>query len=91
MKDDFAPVLAMGLVRGSLTATLAWAGLVSASGEAWAEVLPSLSRRDARLMRRRAGEPMLRLRRVTRTAEGRLIEHVQSILDPARFALHLAF
>lgn len=80
-----------GLVDGSLNATLARAGLVAASGEEWAEVIPALGADDARVMRRRPGEPMLQLRRVTRTAEGRVIEYVESVLDPARFALHLKF
>jgi DNA-binding GntR family transcriptional regulator len=36
-------------------------------------------------------EAMLRLRRLTRRADGRVIEYVVSLLDPARFADHQAF
>lgn len=90
-REAFAATLGEGLPGGSLNRALAEAGLVAASGEEWAEVLPALGDAEARLMRRRPGEPMLQLRRVTRTAAREPIEYVESILDPARFALHLEF
>ena len=56
-----------------------------------AAVLPSLNADDARLMGRPAGSAMLHLTRVARDAEGRPVEYVESLLDPARFRLHLRF
>ena len=47
-------------------------------------VIPALSAVDADIMGRPAGVPMLRLERVTLTAEGETLEYVESILDPAR-------
>lgn len=80
-----------GLRDGSLNRTLEAAGLIAASGEEWAGVLTALPAPDAALMGRRAGEPMLHLRRVTRDGAGAVIEYVESVLDPARFGLHVAF
>jgi GntR family transcriptional regulator len=80
-----------GLKDGSLNRTLEAAGLAAASGEEWAGVLAALPRADADRMGRREGEPMLHLRRVTRDATGDVIEYVESVLDPARFGLHVAF
>jgi GntR family transcriptional regulator len=90
-RDSFAGVLEAGLVDGSLNKTLAGLEIAIASGQQWAGVLPRLSASDASLMQRTAGEAMLHLRRLTRGADGRVIEHVVSILDPARFAVHQAF
>nr|WP_275981975.1 UTRA domain-containing protein [Frigidibacter sp. ROC022] len=80
-----------GLDGGSLSATLAARGLVPASGEEWANVLPGLSEVDAAIMGRVAGEPMLRLRRLTRDAAGKTVEFVESSLDPELFGLHMVF
>jgi len=90
-RSEFAHVLQDGLINGSLGETLASAGLVVDHGEEWAEVLPALSKSDSKVMGRKAGEPMLRLRRVTRNSDGEIIEFVESILDPSRFGLHLEF
>ncbi len=90
-RDEFADVPENGLLNDSLGETLAAAGLAIHSGEEWANVLPSLSEADARIMARAPGEPMLHLRRVSRTAEGGIVEFVESILDPSRFGLHLEF
>lgn len=79
-----------GLTDGSLSRTLAGAGLIPATGEEWAE-LCRLDRADAALLGRRAGAPFLRTRRLTRDAEGQPVEHVVSLLDPERFRLHLRF
>lgn len=87
----FDDVLANGLVDGSLNETFASIGLAIDHGEEWAEVMPALPEEDARAMGRAATEPMLRLRRVTRTAAGEVIEFVESLLDPRRFGLHLEF
>ncbi|MGI9373120.1 MAG: GntR family transcriptional regulator [Hyphomicrobiales bacterium] len=90
-RDEFAHVVEHGLKEGSLAKTFTEAGLVVERGEEWAEVLPELSQADAKAMVRAPGEPMLRLRRVTRSAAGDVIEFVESILEPTRFALHLEF
>jgi GntR family transcriptional regulator len=45
----------------------------------------------ATLLRRHEGEVFLSTRRVSRAVDGRIVEHVTSLLDPARFQLHLGF
>lgn len=87
----FAGVLEGGLEGGSLSRTLAGLGIAVRGGQEWAAVLPALPEAEARLMGRRPGEPMLHLRRLTRDRDGQAIEHVESLLDPARFALRLEF
>lgn len=87
----FQEVLAQGLPDGSLNRVLVESGVNVASGEEWAEVLPSLSEADAVLMARPAGTPMLLMKRLTRNASGQVIEYVESLLDPERFGLHLTF
>ncbi|OLL76062.1 Transcriptional regulator, GntR family [Pseudonocardia sp. Ae168_Ps1] len=79
-----------GLVDGSITATLAAAGLHGAGGEQWISAEP-LDAADAVRLERTPGELFLRAVRVTRTADGALAEHVVSLLDPHRFRFHLAF
>ena len=79
-----------GLVGGSLTATLRAAGLHPVGGEQWICVLP-LHAAAARLLERRPGEMFLHATRTTLTADGELVERVESLLDPARFRFHLAF
>ncbi len=90
-REGFAPVLQAGLTEGSLSKTMAAQGLIPASGEEWANVLPALSASDAAVMSRREGEPMLRLRRQTRNAAGVVVEYVESLLDPELFALRMEF
>ncbi|MGI9509451.1 MAG: GntR family transcriptional regulator [Geminicoccaceae bacterium] len=90
-REGLADMLTTGLIDGSLNKTLVATGLTVASGEEWASVVASLGAEDAAIMGRVDGEPMLRLRRVTRTEDGRVIEHVDSILDPGHFGLHVAF
>ena len=80
-----------GLLNGSLNATLKARGLTVQSGVQWANVLVELSAPDAKLMARSPGEPMLRLRRLTRAADHTVIEYVESILDPDLFGLHIEF
>lgn len=88
--DDLAALPLEGLVGGSLNRTLAEHGMVADHGEQWAEVA-GLTADDARLLKRRAGTPFLRSRRLTRDRDDRIIEYVVSLLDPAHFALHLEF
>ncbi|MDJ1131182.1 GntR family transcriptional regulator [Streptomyces iconiensis] len=79
-----------GLVDGSLTATLAGAGLVVASGEQRATAVP-LGEAEAGQLRRAAGTSFLRVTRVGRSPVGAVIEHVVSLLDPERFELRTTF
>jgi GntR family transcriptional regulator len=87
----FAQVLQSGLTNGSLNLTLGALGLAAAKGQEVASVLPALSAKDAALMQRPAGTPMLRLERVTQAADGAALEVVESLLDPARFGLRIDF
>ncbi|WP_028925180.1 GntR family transcriptional regulator [Pseudonocardia acaciae] len=79
-----------GLVDGSLTATLASAGLRAARGEQWISA-EALAGDAAALLERAEGELFLKAIRVSTDGRGRLVERVVSLLDPARFRLHLAF
>jgi GntR family transcriptional regulator len=90
MAPDVAHVPVSGLADGSLHRTLALAGLVPEGGEEWADVA-TVSPEDAALFGCAPGTAMLRTRRLTRTASGRPIEHVTSLLDTSVFALHLEF
>jgi GntR family transcriptional regulator len=88
--DGMLDLPAHGLVGGSLNATLASAGLVADHGEEWVSAEP-LNDADAAQLERRPGEWFLRARRVSWTVDGNLVEHVESLLDPLRFQLHLRF
>ena len=79
-----------GLRSGSLTQTLRAAGLVSDHGEEWADI-EMLGDADAELLGCAAGSAFLRTRRLARGVDGRPIEYVTSLLNPAYFALHLEF
>jgi GntR family transcriptional regulator len=79
-----------GLREGSLHQTMRDAGLVADHGEEWADV-QMLDDADAVILGCVAGTAFLRTRRLTRAADGRLIEYVTSLLNPAHFALHLEF
>ena len=83
-------VVSVGLLNGSLSATLLAAGLIVAGGEEWAEI-ECLSAGDAAIAGADPGTPFLRTRRLVRDAGGQLIEYVVSLLDPRHFALHLEF
>ncbi len=90
-RDTLEDVLQVGLVCGSLNTTLQNHGLTIASGAEWAGVAPALTPGDAALMGRKAGEAMLRLRRLTRDEDRSIIEYVESVLDPDLFGLHMEF
>ncbi len=85
-----AAVPEVGLLEDSLTATMAAAGLVPASGEQWIAVAP-LNAEDARLLDRDPGALFLTAVRLARDAEGGFVEKVISWLDPDRFRLHVRF
>jgi GntR family transcriptional regulator len=78
-----------GLDR-SLYDELRAAGLVPETGEEWAE-LGRLSAPEAALLGRAEGDRFLRTHRLSRDVRGRFVEHVESLLDPDRFRLHLVF
>lgn len=79
-----------GLREGSLHQTLRSAGLVPDHGEEWADI-EMLNAEDAAILGCAPGTAFLRTRRLTRAADGRVIEYVTSLLNPAHFALHLEF
>lgn len=88
--DGLLDLPARGLIDGSLTATLAAVGLRADHGEEWVSAAP-LDDADAGELERLPGEWFLRARRISWTATGELVEHVESLLDPLRFQLHLQF
>ncbi|MBD8079899.1 GntR family transcriptional regulator [Cellulosimicrobium arenosum] len=79
-----------GLRDGSLSASLAAAGLRPARGEQRA-ALHRLTRDEARVLRREPGDAFLRTARTSFTSDGRFVEHVVSLLDPDHFQLHYTF
>lgn len=79
-----------GLLDGSLTTSLAAAGLRAARGREDASVV-RLDDADAALLDRPAGTSFLRTERTSSTADGRFVEHVVALLDPDRFRLTLTF
>ncbi|MEO4042527.1 GntR family transcriptional regulator [Hoeflea sp. CAU 1731] len=90
-RESLGDVPDRGLTNGSLTATLEERGLIRARGQEWAGVERSLGEADARLLGRPPGEPMLKLRRLTRAADGSITEYVESLLDPDLFGLRMEF
>ncbi len=90
-RDSFTHAVEHGLTDGSLNRTLAELGLSAANGQETVGVIPALPEGDAAIMERPASVPMLRLERVSRCADGSILEYVDSILDPARFGLRIDF
>lgn len=79
-----------GLHSRSLTQTLIDAGLAGDHGEQWVSSR-RLTPDEAMLLERGANEWFLHTRRITWTQDDRLSEHVESVLDPVHFRLHLRF
>lgn len=79
-----------GGASGSLTELLRDAGLIAAQGEQWVEIR-QLTAAEAAVLGRAAGDPFLWSRCVTRDLLGRLVENVESLLDPTHFSLHFQF
>lgn len=88
--DGLEEVPANGLIDNSLTATLAAHGFIGERGDQWIGAEP-LSEEDAALLRRAPGSVFLRASRTTHDRQARFMEHVESLLDPVHFRLHLAF
>jgi GntR family transcriptional regulator len=85
-----AGLLGADFARGSLMAALRSCGLDPVSGEEWVSV-HRLGLSEAGLLERAEGEAFLRLRRVMRDAAGQVAEYAESLLDPDRFQVHVAF
>lgn len=77
-----------GLEEGSLSRVLAGAGRITESGEGVVSVR-GLDAAEAQILHRSPGESFLRLNQVYRAADGSVVEQVTSLLDPARFELHV--
>ncbi|WP_426136277.1 GntR family transcriptional regulator [Pseudomonas sp. PWP3-1b2] len=80
----------VGLIDNSLTITLAAFGYVGAEGDQWIGAEP-LSNEDAELLGRPVGTVFLKASRTTYDRRERFMEHVESLLDPLHFRLHLQF
>jgi GntR family transcriptional regulator len=89
-RDSLADLPSTGLRNGSLSASLAAAGLTATHGEQDIELRP-LPDPEAALLDRAPGELFLRSSRTTLTDTGDLVEHVVSWLDPAHFRFHITF
>jgi GntR family transcriptional regulator len=79
-----------GLIDDSLTRSLADRGLVGARGEQRVNARP-LSAVEAGILGRTESDWFLHAVRTTRSTTGRLVEHVDSVLDPVHFELRLEF
>ncbi|MET8903562.1 GntR family transcriptional regulator [Streptomyces sp. NPDC004538] len=85
---DLAGLPERGLVGGSLSRALIAAGRVTVSGEGVVSVR-GLDAADAAVLHRSPGESFLRLTQVYRAGDGSVVEQVTSLLDPAKFELHV--
>ncbi len=90
LTEQTAPLLDADFTRQSLMTALRDCGFVPVSGEQWVHV-HRLDADEAGLLERPEGEPFLLLRRVMRGVAGQPVEYVESVLDPERFDLHMAF
>jgi GntR family transcriptional regulator len=90
-RGAFGQVIARGLTGRSLNLTLTELGLIGAGGEEIAGVEPALGGTEAAVMMRAPGAALLRLERITRMADGSVLEYVHSLLDPVRFGLRVRF
>jgi len=85
-----ADAVAAGQAAGSLTRMLLEADLVASTGEQWVEVR-MIGETEAAMLEREPAAAFLWSRCVTRNTVGELVEHVDSLLDPAHFSLHFQF
>ena len=90
----FVPELALvpveGLVEGSLTLTLARAGLYEVDGTQRVRVR-AIDADEARILNRERGESFLDVHRTGWTASHQLVEHVEGMLDPRHFEVQVAW
>jgi GntR family transcriptional regulator len=89
-RDGLENLPATGLIDDSLTVTLAAHGYVGDRGDQWIGAEP-LAASDALLLLRAPGSVFLKALRTTYDRHERFMEHVESLLDPLHFRLHLAF
>ncbi|AZF22849.1 Transcriptional regulator, GntR family [Pseudomonas sp. R3-52-08] len=87
---DLESLPRIGLIDNSLTITLAAYGYVGAAGDQWLGA-EALSDDDALLLGHPAGTVFLKASRTTYDRRERFMEHVESLLDPLHFRLHLQF
>jgi GntR family transcriptional regulator len=83
----------VGLIDNSLTITLAAYGYIGDRGDRgdqWIGAEP-LNVEDAELLGRPVGTVFLKALRTTYDRQNRLMEQVESLLDPVHFRLHLQF
>ncbi|MEB0150733.1 UTRA domain-containing protein, partial [Pseudomonas sp. CCC2.2] len=73
-----------------LTITLAAYGFIGDHGDQWIGAEP-LNEEDALLLGRPVGTVFLKTLRTTYDRHGRLMEHVESWLDPTHFRMHHSF
>ncbi|NYE95967.1 GntR family transcriptional regulator [Psychromicrobium silvestre] len=88
--EQFSDLTERGLIGGSLTKTLALAGLIPDHGEQWLGSRP-INEYEAKVLRRKGGDWFLYSSRLSLNASGQLVEFVESVLDPVHFQLHLRF
>lgn len=87
---ELAQVPVEGLVEGSLTLTLARAGLYEVDGTQRVRAR-AINAREARTLNRERGEWFLDVHRTGWTASRQLVEHVESLLDPRHFEVQVAW
>ncbi|MFC1438653.1 GntR family transcriptional regulator [Streptacidiphilus sp. N1-10] len=87
---ELAEVPRTGLLDGSLTRTLAAAGLIQRRGRQVASVAP-LPPSEATALARPAGEAFLKVERTSWDQDDGFVEHVTSWLSPEHFRLELTF
>lgn len=90
-REDFVDVVTFGLEEDSLSRTLQNRGLIMAHGEEWASIQRSLSLSESRMLNRPIEEPMLLVKRLTRAANGSVVEYVETLLDADNFGLRMEF
>ncbi|MFF7710204.1 GntR family transcriptional regulator [Pseudomonas sp. NPDC007930] len=88
--DGLEQLPALGLVEGSLTATLVSHGFTGARGRQWIGAEP-LDEASAEWLQRPQGTVFLKTLRETYDTRGRFMEQVESLLDPSHFQLSLSF
>ena len=80
----------IGMIDDSLTITLAAYGFIGDHGDQWIGAEP-LNEEDALLLGRPAGTVFIKTLRTTYDRRGRLMEHVESWLDPTHFRMYHSF
>lgn len=89
-RRGFAGVLRDGLIENSLQRTLEALGIRSIGGSEAVEVA-RLSAQEAELLGRAPGDAFLATRRTVYGADGKVVERVDSLLNPDHFKLQFNF